>query len=61
LCSKDITEKLGISRRTYTNALANLIDNNFLIKRDDDSDIWDFYDNPPVIDQIKINIVKNIM
>jgi len=60
LCSKDITEKLGISRRTYTSALADLIDNGFLIKRTDGSEIWDFYDNPPISDSIKVNVVKTI-
>lgn len=60
LCSKDITEKIGISRRTYTSAIADLIDNGFLIKRTDGSEVWDFYDNPPISDLMEINVIKEM-
>lgn len=60
LWSKDVTEKLGISRRTYTSAIADLIDNGFLIKRRDGSEVWDFYDNPPIEESMQINVVKEI-
>jgi len=57
LTSNDVTAELGISRRTYTSAIKELIDNGFLIKRAD-SEVWDFYDNPPVTESIAVNVVK---
>lgn len=58
LYSKKVQEDLGIARRTFTSAIADLIDNGFLVKRTDGSGEWIFYDNPPVKDEMKITLIK---
>lgn len=58
LTSNGVIAELGFSRRTYTSAMKELIDQGFLIKREDGSEVWDFYDNPPVKESISVNVVK---
>ena len=60
MTSNNVTEELGFSRSTYTRAIKELIDEGFLIKRTDGSEVWDFYDNPPVKEQMHVNVVKTI-
>ena len=60
MTSNNVSEELGFSRSTYTRAIKELIDEGFLIKRTDGSEVWDFYDNPPVKEQMHVNVVKTI-
>ena len=60
ITSNNVTEELGFSRSTYTRAIKELIDEGFLIKRTDGSEVWEFYDNPPVKEQMHVNVVKTI-
>lgn len=44
--SNDIIEEMGFSRPTYTRAIKELKEKGFLVKRDDDSEKWEFHDTP---------------
>ena len=58
MTSNKLTQQCGISKRTYTRAVKELIDEGFLVKRDDGSEEWEFHDKPEVQEVYSVTVVK---